>query len=67
MQRPVQFVCATSVATTHGSLHGVQVLLRRNVYTGMLYKDDPTIMAYNLLNEHRCSGYEVSPPRQFGS
>ena len=60
---PLAVQHGTIAACSHGTVHGVQVLLRRNVYTGMLYKDDPTIMAHNLLNEHRCSAYEVSPLR----
>eukprot|EP00798_Chlamydomonas_sp_ICE-L_P015113 gene15113-21169_t len=29
---------------------------RTNVYTGIKYKDDPTIMAWNVMNEPRCPG-----------
>ncbi|KDD71982.1 hypothetical protein H632_c4058p0, partial [Helicosporidium sp. ATCC 50920] len=34
--------------------HVRAVLLRRNAVTGRLYKDDPTILAFDLLNEPRC-------------
>ncbi|KAF3618007.1 Mannan endo-1,4-beta-mannosidase 2 [Capsicum annuum] len=30
------------------------VLTRRNVYTGIEYRDDPTIFAWELINEPRC-------------
>lgn len=37
-----------------------QVLTRRNVYTGLEYRVDPTILGWNLINEPRCSSYEAS-------
>lgn len=30
------------------------VLTRRNTYTGIQYRDDPTIFAWELINEPRC-------------
>eukprot|EP00899_Mesostigma_viride_P027382 jgi/Mesvir1/7829/Mv11770-RA.1 len=36
--------------------HVAHFLNRRNAYTGFLYKDDPTIAAWNLANEPRCPG-----------
>lgn len=36
-----------------------QVLERRNTVSGRAYKDDPTILGFNLLNELRCSSYEA--------
>ncbi len=35
------------------------VLERKNAYTGVLYKDDPTIFAWNLLNEPELQGVEL--------
>mmetsp|Transcript_12908 Transcript_12908/g.24418 ORF Transcript_12908/g.24418 Transcript_12908/m.24418 type:complete len:540 (-) Transcript_12908:1800-3419(-) len=38
----------------------VQTLInRRNHYSGILYKDDPTIFAWNLINEPRCESWLV--------
>jgi uncharacterized protein (TIGR03437 family) len=34
----------------------LHLLNRRNVYSGALYKDDPTIFAWELANEPRCQG-----------
>jgi mannan endo-1,4-beta-mannosidase len=36
------------------------LIARVNVYTGVAYRDDPTIMAWELINEARCGG-EVMP------
>ncbi|KAK7280679.1 hypothetical protein RJT34_25746 [Clitoria ternatea] len=35
--------------------HIKSILTRRNNFTGVTYKDDPTIMAWELMNEIRCS------------
>jgi mannan endo-1,4-beta-mannosidase len=37
------------------------LLNRTNVYTGVAYKDDPTIMTWELANEPRCRAYGVYP------
>ena len=34
-------------------------LTRRSTLTGRAYKDDPTIMAWGLLNEPRCETWKV--------
>ena len=36
-------------------------LTRRSTLTGRAYKDDPTIMAWGLLNEPRCETWKVLP------
>ena len=36
-----------------------QALLRRNSVNGRVYRDDPTIMAWGLLNEPRCEAWKV--------
>ena len=38
-----------------------QALLRRNTVNGRLYRDDPTIMAWGLLNEPRCEAWKARP------
>ncbi len=43
----------TRAAYKNWALH---ILNRRNVYSGVLYKDDPTIFAWELANEPRCQG-----------
>eukprot|EP00887_Chlorella_sp_A99_P008258 scaffold12.g8258.t1 len=43
-----------------GAAEHVRVLLeRRNAITGRRYRDDPAILGFNLINEPRCSVYEV--------
>lgn len=38
------------------------LLNRTNIYTGLQYKDDPTIMMWELGNEPRCKGSGLYPP-----
>ena len=35
--------------------HMKAVVTRRNTFNGLLYRDDPTIFAWNLINEQRCT------------
>jgi hypothetical protein len=35
------------------------IIMRRNELSGTLYRDDPTIMAFNLINEPRCEEWLV--------
>ena len=35
---------------------------RTNTRTGALYRDDPTILAWDLINEPRCETWKVRPP-----
>ena len=39
--------------------HVKTLLTRRNYYSGVTYKDDPTIFAWNLINEPRCESWVV--------
>jgi mannan endo-1,4-beta-mannosidase len=39
--------------------HVKTLLTRRNYYSGVMYKDDPTIFAWNLINEPRCESWVV--------
>ncbi|GAX85334.1 hypothetical protein CEUSTIGMA_g12751.t1 [Chlamydomonas eustigma] len=41
--------------------HMQTITLRRNTFTGLLYKDDPTILAWDLVNEPRCEGRQSCP------
>ena len=43
------------------------LLNRVNVYTGIAYKDDPTIFAWELANEPRCYGTGTAVSAQSGS
>jgi mannan endo-1,4-beta-mannosidase len=41
--------------------HISHVVNRVNVFTGKPYKDDPTIMAFDIFNEMRCHEDQVAP------
>ncbi len=42
------------------------IIGRRNSRTGQLYRDDPTILAWDLINEPRCETWKVRCiPSQF--
>lgn len=43
-----------SVVQGYYKNHVQTVITRRNTITGVVYKDDPTIMAWELMNEPRC-------------
>jgi hypothetical protein len=37
------------------------VLTRKNTVNGLLYKDDPAILGWNIFNEMRCHTDQVPP------
>lgn len=39
--------------------HVAKIINRRNSINGRLYRDDPTLLAYNLINEPRCESWLV--------
>lgn len=39
--------------------HVRTLINRKNMYNGMLYKDDPTILSWSLINEPRCETWAV--------
>jgi endo-1,4-beta-mannosidase len=43
--------------------HISTILTRVNRFTGLEYKDDPTIMGYDVMNEPRCPGAWLLLPR----
>ncbi|PKI41160.1 hypothetical protein CRG98_038445 [Punica granatum] len=47
----VLLVCTTSVSSRN---HVQKVLARVNTITGIAYRDDPTVMAWELMNEPCC-------------
>lgn len=56
---------------TLNNIHAVQsqFLLCRNTINGRLYKDDPTIFAWDLINEPRCDCFpeQIPPPPELVS
>ncbi|XP_038703310.1 mannan endo-1,4-beta-mannosidase 7-like [Tripterygium wilfordii] len=46
---------SNSVVKDYYKNHIKTVLMRRNSVSGVAYKDDPTIMAWELINEPRCN------------
>ena len=40
--------------------HIAAMLTRVNTFTGVPYREDPTIMAWNVLNEPRCPGCDAA-------
>mmetsp|Transcript_30278 Transcript_30278/g.64759 ORF Transcript_30278/g.64759 Transcript_30278/m.64759 type:complete len:546 (-) Transcript_30278:376-2013(-) len=39
--------------------HVETLLTRKNTYSGVLYRNDPTVLAWNLINEARCESWVV--------
>lgn len=63
---PSQILCGTApspmphVPSPPPLFHPAQILERVNTVSGKVYREDPTIMAFDLLNEPRCSVSYVS-------
>ena len=39
------------------------ILTRRNTRNGLAYREDPTILAWDLINEPRCETWKVKDGR----
>jgi len=60
VQQPFGYRDETASGPTLCSADGCLLLLqRRNSRTGQLYRDDPTILAWDLINEPRCETWRV--------
>lgn len=53
------FFTSTTIQSWYKA-HILTMANRNNTYTGTLYKNDPTIFAWDLMNEVRCECYPVS-------